>query len=182
MIYIKYAGVSFPIYLPLDEVPSVTYLIAKLVNIGIFPSAPPTSRSQPSFFQTTLPTIRSRFNAERSTSYPSFWSEMLLSLPSTFTLQTILVSLFSSLSEIIPSADTSSQQRALVKQEAVLLHTLVSPLTSQNSELWECVSAVILGREWSEGHARIFVCWVAGAGVRAPDKGGKYIVISSSAS
>ena len=142
-------------------VSSTTFLLTKLVNVGLFPPTPPTSRSQPSFFRATLPKIRIKLGEESSAVYSAFWSEIVLALPSTFTLQAILVSLLASLSEVATATDPSSHQRALVKREARLLRSLVGSLSAGNEELWECVSAVILGREWSEGFGRIVVCWVA---------------------
>ena len=140
----------------------MTSLLSRLVRLGVFPPTRPTSRSQPSFFQINLPIIRARFQAESYHSYSAYWSDIILSLPSTFTLQAILTSLFSSLSELSSGLDSSLPQRALVKQEATLLRRLIGPLNVQNDELWECASALFLGREWNEGHGRIFACWAAG--------------------
>lgn len=50
-----------------------------------------------------------------------------------------------------------------MKHEAILLRGLVGYLASDKQELWEVLSAVILGRDWDEGHSRILVCWVAGS-------------------
>jgi len=85
-----------------------------------------------------------------------------MSLPSSLSLQGILASLFASLSGLTSDLDTSPQQRAIVKREAILLRNVVGPLKAEREELWECVSALILGREWSESHGRIFVCWISG--------------------
>jgi hypothetical protein len=140
----------------------VTYLLTRLVQLGVFPPTPPTSRSQPSFFHITLPVIRTRFQAGDHKVYSAYWWDVFRSLPSTFTLQAILVSLFSSLSELPSGLDSSPPQRVLVKREATLLKQLVGPLNAQNDELWECASALFLSRDWNEGQARIFACWVAG--------------------
>ncbi|KAJ7940835.1 telomere length regulation protein-domain-containing protein [Mycena leptocephala] len=125
---------------------SLTYLLTKLVNLGTFPAAPPSSRSQPSFFQATLP--RSDFAA-----YSATWSRLLRGFSSSFTLQSILTSLFGSFSQ---------HQRAMVKRESLVLLGLLGPAVSNDTELWESISAVILTREWNEGHARIFVGWISG--------------------
>ncbi|KAJ6623438.1 telomere length regulation protein-domain-containing protein [Mycena sp. CBHHK59/15] len=145
------------------EVSSLTYLLTKLVNVGTFPAAPPTSLSQPSFFQTSLPQIRARLVQENSASYSAVWSKILRGFTSSFTLQSILTSLFGSMSAE-SSLEDSAPQRAMVKREALLLRGLVGPFPSakEDVELWESISAVVLGRDWSEGHARIFVCWASG--------------------
>jgi telomere length regulation protein len=143
------------------------------VNLGVFPPSIPTARSQPSFFQATLPTIRSRQKSQTHAAYFALWREVLASLPSALALHAILTSLFSSLSQPLSNLDTSLPQRRLVKREAILLRHIVGRLSSQNMEIWESVSAIALGREWSEGHARIFTCWVSGAEKDAFDEDGK---------
>ncbi|KAJ7273520.1 telomere length regulation protein-domain-containing protein [Mycena haematopus] len=143
------------------EVAAVIYLLTKLVNLGTFPAAQPSSRSQPSFFQATLPHIRVRLTEENSIVYSKAWWRILRGFPSSFTLQTILTSLFGSLSAG-SGTDDSPQQRALVKKESLVLLGLLGVVVSDDAELWETISAVILTREWSEGLARIIVCWVSG--------------------
>ena len=49
-----------------------------------------------------------------------------------------------------------------IKDDALLLKTLVGPLTSLREEIWTVLSTIMLSREWSEAHARILVCWAAG--------------------
>jgi hypothetical protein len=68
--------------------------------------------------------------------------------------------------------DPAPRQKALVKREAALLCAVVGPLNTQSQELWDNVSAVILNREWNEGHARVFVCWAAGADQNTVDAEG----------
>ncbi|KAJ6546488.1 telomere length regulation protein-domain-containing protein [Mycena vulgaris] len=143
------------------EVASMNYVLTKLVNVGAFPAAPPSSRSQPSFFQATLPQIRARLTQENSTSYSAAWGRILRGFASSHTLQSIVTSLFGSLDAQLSTND-SPHQRAMVKRESLLLLGLLGPVGSDDTELWESISAVILTREWSEGHARIFVCWVSG--------------------
>jgi telomere length regulation protein len=144
--------------------------------VGVFPTTPPISRSQPSFFQTTLTTIRSRLEAEVSNDYSNLWSSLLLSLPTNFTLRSVLISLFASLSPMERAVDDAPRQRALVKREAYLLHKIVGHLTPQKEELWESASAIISGRDWDMGHARFFVCWVSGGseGGRVDEQGYKF--------
>ncbi|KAJ8462624.1 hypothetical protein ONZ45_g17871 [Pleurotus djamor] len=50
-----------------------------------------------------------------------------------------------------------------IKDDALLLKTLVGPLTSLREEIWTVLSTIMLSREWGEVHARILVCWAAGA-------------------
>ena len=145
-----------------DALSSVSYLLAKLVNVGAFPATPPISRSQPSFFQTTLIMIRARLEAESSNEYSDLWSYLLLGLPTNFTLRSVLISLFASLPTIECALDIAPQQRVLVKREACLLNNIIGYLTPQKDELWESASAIILGKGWDVGRARIFACWVSG--------------------
>src|ERR1700761_1440335 len=103
--------------------PSITYLFTKLVNVGAFPASKPTSPSQHSFFLSTLPTIRARLSKEGTAGelYSAFWASLLEALPSSFTLQSVLTSLFAHISVPHPPLDPSPSSRALVKREAVLL-------------------------------------------------------------
>ncbi|KAI1790782.1 telomere length regulation protein-domain-containing protein [Ganoderma leucocontextum] len=146
-----------------ERMRSITYLIGKLVNVGVFPPSVPISPAQPSFFRSTLATIRARLTGTSSQKYSAFWIELLSSLPSSQALRSVLTSLLSCLRVEHTALDPSTQSRALVKQEAQLLISLIGPLTRANTELSECISAVALGRTWSEGHARVFACWAAGA-------------------
>lgn len=146
-----------------DRISSIAYLIAKLVNVGVFPPSIPTSPAQPSFFRSTLPAIRTHLGTADGQRYSAFWIELLSALPSSMALRSILTSLCSSLTPPQDGLDASSTARALVKREALLLKELLGPLSKSNGELSETVAAVSLGRTWSEGHARIFACWAAGA-------------------
>ncbi|KAJ6513868.1 telomere length regulation protein-domain-containing protein [Mycena vitilis] len=143
------------------EIVSLTYLLTKLANLGAFPPTQPSSRSQPSFFQATLPQIRVRLTHENSATYSAAWSRLLQGFSSSFTVQSIVTCLFGSLSAE-SGTDSSPEQRALVKRESLIVLGLLGPVVSEDSEFEESISAVILTREWSQGHARIFVCWVAG--------------------
>ncbi|GBE82448.1 telomeric DNA binding protein [Sparassis crispa] len=146
-----------------DRISSVTYLLTKLVNIGVFSLFKPSSPSQPSFFSATLPAIRACFAGPDHASYSSSWSKVLLSLSSTVVLQSVIASLCSSLADIPRALDPDARSRALVKREAQLLRNVLGNLRKDQGEIVDSVSAVVLGREWSEGHARIFACWAAGA-------------------
>ena len=144
-----------------DCVPSVTVLLTRLVKLGVFPPAPPTLRSQPSFFGATLSTIRARLHGLDWQTYSEFWSGVVLSLPSTFVLRAVLTSLFSHLSTPSSGLDSSSSQRELVKREATVLRRFAGTLSIENGEMWECVTALFLSRDWDVGRARIFICWLA---------------------
>jgi telomere length regulation protein len=159
--------------------PSITYLFTKLVNNGAFPASKLTSPSQPSFFLSTLPVIRRRLSqGDRATvSYSIFWSTVLESLPSSLTLQNILASLFAHISVPDTPLDVSPPSRGLVKREATLLRGIIGSLGKDKKYLLESASAVVLARDWSEGHARVYACWVAGASTGVVDRQGKYLVV-----
>ncbi|KAI0816063.1 hypothetical protein BC628DRAFT_1150836, partial [Trametes gibbosa] len=146
-----------------DRISAIAYLLAKLANTGAFPSAVPTSLAQPSFFEATLPAIRLHLQADDDSCYSAYWTKLLASLPSTMNLRSILTSLFAHLARITSVLDTAMRTRALVVREAWLVKNLFGPLHKDNSELVDCFAAVIFGRNWDEGHARIFACWAAGA-------------------
>ncbi|KXN87756.1 DNA replication checkpoint protein tel2 [Leucoagaricus sp. SymC.cos] len=146
-----------------DWTNSLSYLVTKLANVGAFPQSPPTTRSQPSFWQTNLPIIRQKFSAlpEREP-YCLAWRKLILGLPSSLTLRSALTSLCHSLDLIRPSTDVSSEKRAQVKAEAQLLAALLGDMNEDEEQLWETATSLILSRDWEESYARIFVCWVAG--------------------
>ena len=151
----------------LDIVASIAYLIAKLVNVGVFPRTSLVPPTQPSFFRCTLPVIRRRISS-RENGYTSLWSDVLSSLPSQQALRSVLSSLFSSLASVADPLDAANNTRALARRDAFLLQSLLGPLGKDKGELLDCFSAVALGRDWDEFHARIFSCWAAGA-----QKGGR---------
>ncbi|KAL0579959.1 telomere binding protein [Marasmius crinis-equi] len=138
---------------------SIALLMTRLSRLGAFPPTLSTSRSQPSFFQTVLPTMRKRLDGPGSSLYGQAWFQILQSFPSSTTLRAILNSLFASLKSV-NSLDAAIRVRALVKREARLLQD-ISPLGSDDEELWECASSLIVNRDWDEGHARIFVAWIS---------------------
>ncbi|KAF8163004.1 telomeric DNA binding protein [Crassisporium funariophilum] len=150
-----------------DALPSIAYLLSKLVNVGVFPPSPPIARSQPSFFHSTLPTIRSRLHpsspSPSSSRYAVYWHSVILAIPSSLTLQSILTSLFASLSTVEPPTDAEPARRARVRGEAALLKGVVGDVSPDEGELWEVAVSLVLSRSWDESYARIFACWFSGA-------------------
>ncbi|KAF6764869.1 telomeric DNA binding protein [Ephemerocybe angulata] len=146
-----------------ESVPYLAYLLGRLVAQGAFPPSPPTTRTQPSFFQATLPTIQSKVYSPTRQAYFAYWNELLANLPSILSLQSILISLFGSLRTLEPPLDDSPSQRALVREEAITLTDFVGAPQPDTEELWETVSSIILKRSWPLSHARVFVCWISGA-------------------
>ncbi|EIW85236.1 hypothetical protein CONPUDRAFT_98109 [Coniophora puteana RWD-64-598 SS2] len=141
-----------------DESPDLTSLFIKLANNGLFPSL--ASSTPVSFFDATLTQIRGRLIEDSSGRYSSKWSSVLHSIPSALTQNNVFTSLFLALSEPQQLLDDSSFSRGAVHREAVLLCQLCGPLVPSEN-MWETVIAVITSRNWTEGHARIFVCWAA---------------------
>lgn len=152
----------------------MTYLLTKLVNLGIFPATVPSSVSQPSFFQTNLRYIRYNLN---DPSYGSFWNEVLGSVSSTIVLRTFVASLSVHLNND-KDLETPIFTSARVKREGSLLRCILGKLSTDRDELWDAVNAVILGRDWEEGHARIFICWIAGSESKHTEVDGRsYMVL-----
>ncbi|KAG1877622.1 telomere length regulation protein-domain-containing protein [Suillus subalutaceus] len=145
-----------------DRITSVTQLLMKLVNVGVFPSSSFLPQSQPSFFRSTLATIRVKFRQDDDHSYSKFWTNTLISLPSTVAQQTIFASLCSSLAQLPSNLGVTAQDRGVVVQESLLLHAMFGTLQPK-SDVWNEVLGVMLSRDWKESHARIFVSWAAGA-------------------
>ncbi|KAI0078993.1 telomeric DNA binding protein [Panus rudis PR-1116 ss-1] len=143
------------------DLDSIGYLFTKLVNIGLFPATKPTLPSQASFFQSSVAQIRDHL--DESPKYCVIWSDIISSIPSTLTQQAIVMSLFAHLNRI-DDLDTSSKVRYSVKCEAQLVAGVIGQLSPDRSDIWDAVKAVVVRREWSVGHARIFVCCVASCG------------------
>lgn len=141
----------------IDRTQGLSYLLAKLANIGAFPSVPPSNSLQPSFFAVCLPEIRQHAD---SPSYRSLWKQILDGLPSSAVLQSIFVSLFSSIRPV-PSLDTDPSSRNLVKSEAVLLRSVLGDLSPESRDLWDIVLGVSQARDFGEGRARVLACWAA---------------------
>lgn len=130
------------------------------MKLGVFPPHIPIMDSQPSFFRATIAVVRSRLAQNDSSSYTTSWSRVFRGFESSFALQHILASLFNCLTIPKSNTDDSPSTRALVKREGWLL-SRVCPLKSDDAELWQSVSAAMIGREWKESFSRVFVCWVA---------------------
>ncbi|KAJ4488144.1 telomere length regulation protein-domain-containing protein [Lentinula aciculospora] len=139
---------------------SIHFLLTKLVRLGIFPPNSSITDSRPSFFLATLPVIRSRLAQDDAKSYTVSWSLIIRGFDSTFALQHVLTSLFNCLNSPESGTDGSVLARATVKREAFLLSRLC-PFRLDDVDLWQAISAVMLGREWEESMGRIFVCWIA---------------------
>ncbi|KAF9476587.1 hypothetical protein BDN70DRAFT_882199 [Pholiota conissans] len=148
----------------------LAYLLAKIVNVGLFPSRPPTAHSQPSFFSSTLPAIRARVDARSpsSSTYSAFWHSIFLALPSSLTLQSIIVSLFGTfiptVDAIEPPTNGSTLSRSRLRREAALIQGILGVITPRGDDqaLWELTTSVMVDREWPEAFARIFVAWMSG--------------------
>ena len=147
------------IYGDIGAQPSLAYVLTKLANVGVFPPTPPVERSRPSFWRSTLPIIRRKLN---NRDYACAWSELLAAIPATTTTQIILVSLFAALEVNEKGTDGSAPQRALVKREARVLVGVLGYAT-KDSQIRDLAFGIMLGKEWKEMHARIFVCWTASA-------------------
>ena len=143
-----------------DDTSLLTQLFAKLVNVGVFPSSTPLSPTQPSFFRTALPLIRQRLREVGKENYVALWNRIVSSLPSMFTQQTIIASLFASLIALESPLGTSAFDRGIVSREAYLLRAVVGE-ASPDADGWQVTTTVILTRTWSQNHARVFVCWMA---------------------
>lgn len=148
-------------YIPsVENLSFVTQLFSKLVHVGAFPSLVHPSPSQSSFFHTALPLLRRRLQDDENRSYQKLWNRTIASLPSVLTLQTVLASLFSSLTSLESTLGTPARDRGIVRREATLLYHLIGDIGPRN-DLWDSLISVILTRAWGENHARVFVCWLA---------------------
>jgi telomere length regulation protein len=146
-----------PLDLIIERTQALSYLLAKLVNIGVFPSTSSSNSSQPSFFTVCLPEIRHHVE---SPSYQVVWKQIFDGLPSSAVLQSIFISLLSSIRSV-PPLDSSPHIRSIIKSEATLLRALLGDLSPLNRDLWDIVSGVSQIRDFGEGRARVLACWVA---------------------
>lgn len=138
-------------------------LINKMVLSGHFPISPSLVLNQPSFFETSLPTVRSRIanmKEGQAETYSRSWRTVFSSLQIGF-FTTILSSLFANCSEMPVHEDTSDQSRGLVKRESRLMLNLLGTLDDALDEKWTSISASLLTKSWSISKARILVCWAA---------------------
>lgn len=141
----------------IERMQALSYLLAKLVNIGAFPSNSSLNPSEPSFFAICLPEVRHHVEYP---SYQTVWKQIFDGLPSSAILQSIFVSLFSSIHSV-PPLDSSLSTRRLVKSEAALLRAVMGGLSPENRDLWDVVLGVSQIRDFGEGRARVLACWVA---------------------
>lgn len=144
-------------------------MLAKLVNIGAFPSTSSINPSQLSFFAVCLPEIRHHVE---SPSYQAVWKQIFDRLPSSAVLQSIFVSLFSSIRSF-PPLDSSLPTRNLVKSEATLSRAILGDLSPENRDLWDVVTGASQIRDFGEGRARLLACWVALSAKDSTDLSGK---------
>ncbi|KIJ69466.1 hypothetical protein HYDPIDRAFT_80280 [Hydnomerulius pinastri MD-312] len=143
-----------------DDVSLLTQLLVKLVNVGAFPSLLQLSPSQPSFFQSTLPSIRARLKEDGAEPYQKLWNQLLVSVPSVLMQQAIITSLFSSITSLESPLGMSARDRGIISREAEFLRALVGTM-SPDVDIWATLVAVMLTRNWGENHARMFVRWLA---------------------
>ena len=152
-----------------ERTQALSYLLAKLVDIGVFPSTSPLNPSQSSFFTVCLPQIRQHVE---SPLYQTVWKQIFDGLASSAVLQSIFVSLFSSIRSA-PPLDSSLPTRSLVKSEAALLRAILGDLSPENGDLWDVVLGVSQTRDFDEGRARVLACWVAASAKDDTDSSGK---------
>ncbi|KAL5494565.1 TEL2 [Sanghuangporus weigelae] len=149
--------------LPLDSeiISSMSFLLTKLVNVGLFPSTSSLSPSQTSFPSVTLSTIRSRiasFSGGIQESYICVWRDVFASLPTSLFCK-VLPSFVAHLTELPDDFDPSNESRSLVKREALLLSRILGNLEGEEDEKWLSISSTFLVRSWNIAKARILVCW-----------------------
>ena len=65
-----------------------------------------------------------------------------------------------------------------MKSEATLFLGMIGRLSDTKQYISNSVSAAMLARDWSEGHARVFACWIAGATAGAVDTKGMCLVVA----
>lgn len=140
------------------SVRAITYLFTKLVNQGALPLAHPSARSQPSFFQTTLASIRRNLQSTNRNLYSSTWTAVLANIPSSLTLQKILQSMFASL-----QIDLRSSDRSRIQGNAQILQGFFGVVTPDYVRLWECTTGLLINKEWDEEMMRSIVCWISDA-------------------
>lgn len=63
-----------------------------------------------------------------------------------------------------------------MKRESRLLLRIVGSLREDKKDILDNASAVILTRNWDEGHARVYACWAAGATTSVVDVHGERLV------
>ena len=141
----------------IERTQALSYLLTKLVNNGVFPSTLSSSPLQPSFFAVCLPGMR---HHAKSPSYQTTWKQIFDELASSAVLQSIFVSLLSSIRSF-PPLDSSLPTRSLVKSEATFLRAILGNFSPENRDLWDVVLGVSQIRDLGEGRARLLACWAA---------------------
>jgi hypothetical protein len=140
---------------PAAAASSISSLLSKLSRLGLFPSFAPSLPSEVSYFHSVLSTIRTRLATDVAHDYVKFWSQLLLGLGSTITVQNLFTSLLGHLASVSPVLDATVVTRRAVQREAFLLRKMTG---DGDPELLETLYSVSLTKDWNEGHARIMVC------------------------
>ena len=164
----------------------LNHLLLKLLTLGMFPSTPPSLPSHPSFFSSTLPTIRQRLHLASlsttsshaaSSQYSETWTASFSALPLT-SQQTFLISLLAAL-DCRVGRNTSTSARGKVGGSASVLRGVLgkpSQTTADDGGLWSALSAVVCGsgRVWDIGVVRAVVCWIADPQDSSVDETGEW--------
>ncbi|SRR6266550_7047470 len=138
------------------SIPTVVYLLSKLVGQGVFSSAP-VARSQVSFFKITMSAIRRQLEGPDREIYSKLWSNLTVNMPPQV-LYSILRSVFAMLQ------DCMSEELVLqVKIIGQTLHGIFGAPLPVHSGLWESVSGILVNEEWCETLIHGIVCWISGA-------------------
>lgn len=154
--------------------PEISHLLHKLINIGLFPFHRSPVLTEASFFAATLSSVQRRLSDNFSrNNYATVWACTVSGLPAA-AFRSFLISLLSCLNPPSPPLDRGDFARSRVAAEARLLCGIIGKPKSNNNELWSVIDAVVLGRVWNEGIARIIVGWVAGADPLSIDALGVY--------
>ncbi|KAK2460524.1 hypothetical protein APHAL10511_006994 [Amanita phalloides] len=138
------------------SIAALVYLLTKLVGQGVFPSTPPVARSQVSFFEATMASIRLQLEGQNRESYSETWTEIIESIPSRLTLQSFVQSIFAALQVFI--ADDRFQTHV----SAQILRSIIGIPLPNKIVLWECVMAVLIDKEWQEGLVEGILYWISG--------------------
>ena len=140
---------------------SVVYLLTKLVNQGAFPPTPPIARSQASFFQVTLSSIRQRLEGPDRNSYSAFWSDIVKNIPTRLMLQSFLRSFFATLQDLTGNKPLYSD-RSRIEINAQILQDVLGTVIPENSSLWESLLGLLTDNEWHEEFIWSIVRWISG--------------------
>lgn len=159
---------------------SISHLVAKLTNFGLFPSVPANALplSLVSFFAVTLPKMQERihssgaFASDCAKQGASVWPAITASLSHTNRSQ-IATSLIMNLDKVEEHNFISSSDgvRRQITMNAVILRYVFGSFVrvddDEVGDLWDIVGSTALAKHWDVFTARIYVTWVAGVG----DKG-----------